>query len=52
MHDFHVGIEHITRVEGHGNIIIDVKEGKDSRTADGYSGVSTVFRGDGTWKDV
>ena len=28
MHDFHVGIEHITRVEGHGNIIIDVKEGK------------------------
>ncbi|MCP4267277.1 MAG: Ni/Fe hydrogenase subunit alpha, partial [Candidatus Brocadiaceae bacterium] len=23
-----VGIEHITRVEGHGNIIIDVKEGK------------------------
>ncbi|GAX59840.1 nickel-dependent hydrogenase large subunit [Candidatus Scalindua japonica] len=28
MHDFHVGIEHITRVEGHGNIIIDVKEGE------------------------
>jgi len=28
MHDFHVGIEHITRVEGHGNIVIDVKEGK------------------------
>ncbi len=28
MHDFHVGIEHITRVEGHGNIIINVKEGK------------------------
>ena len=28
MHDFHVGIEHITRVEGHGNIIIDVKGGK------------------------
>ncbi len=28
MHDFHVGIEHITRVEGHGNIIIDIKGGK------------------------
>ncbi len=28
MHDFHVGIEHITRVEGHGNIIIDIKAGK------------------------
>jgi len=28
MHDFHVGIEHITRVEGHGNIVIDVKDGK------------------------
>ncbi|MDR4506014.1 MAG: Ni/Fe hydrogenase subunit alpha [Candidatus Scalindua sp.] len=28
MHDFHVDIEHITRVEGHGNIVIDVKGGK------------------------
>jgi sulfhydrogenase subunit alpha len=27
MHDFNVNIEHITRVEGHGNIVIDVKEG-------------------------
>ncbi len=28
MHDFNVDIKHITRVEGHGNIIIDVKGGK------------------------
>ena len=28
MHDLHVNIEHITRVEGHGNIVINVKEGK------------------------
>ncbi|GJQ60075.1 MAG: Ni/Fe hydrogenase subunit alpha [Candidatus Scalindua sp. AMX11] len=28
MHDFHADIEHITRVEGHGNIVIDVKGGK------------------------
>ncbi len=28
MHDFHVDIEHITRVEGHGNIVIDIKGGK------------------------
>lgn len=28
MHDFNLNIEHITRVEGHGNIVIDVKEGK------------------------
>ena len=27
MHDFNVDINHITRVEGHGNIIIDVKGG-------------------------
>ncbi|MEE8191093.1 MAG: Ni/Fe hydrogenase subunit alpha [Candidatus Scalindua sediminis] len=27
MHDFNVNIEHITRVEGHGNIVIDVKDG-------------------------
>ena len=28
MHDFNVDINHITRVEGHGNIVIDVKAGK------------------------
>ncbi|MCP5005744.1 MAG: Ni/Fe hydrogenase subunit alpha, partial [Planctomycetes bacterium] len=28
MHDLHVNIEHITRVEGHGNVVINVKEGK------------------------
>ena len=28
MHDLHVNIEHITRVEGHGNIVIDVKNGQ------------------------
>lgn len=28
MHDLNVDIKHITRVEGHGNIIIDVKGGK------------------------
>ena len=28
MHDFNVDINHITRVEGHGNIIIDVKGGE------------------------
>ena len=28
MHDLHVNIKHITRVEGHGNIVINVKEGK------------------------
>ncbi len=27
MHDFNVDIKHITRVEGHGNIVIDVKGG-------------------------
>ena len=28
MHDFNVDIEHITRVEGHGNIVIDIKDGE------------------------
>lgn len=28
MHDLDINIEHITRVEGHGNIVIDVKNGK------------------------
>ncbi|MDR4499455.1 MAG: nickel-dependent hydrogenase large subunit [Candidatus Scalindua sp.] len=28
MHDFNVDINHITRVEGHGNIVIDVRAGK------------------------
>lgn len=28
MHDFNVDIEHITRVEGHGNVVIDVKKGE------------------------
>jgi len=28
MHDFNVDIEHITRVEGHGNVVIDVKAGE------------------------
>ncbi len=28
MHDFNLNIEHVTRVEGHGNIVIDVKEGR------------------------
>ena len=27
MHDFNIYINHITRVEGHGNIVIDVKGG-------------------------
>ena len=28
MHDFNIDIEHITRVEGHGNVVIDVKAGE------------------------
>lgn len=28
MHDVHLNIEHITRVEGHGNIVLNVKKGK------------------------
>lgn len=28
MHDLHVNIEHITRVEGHGNVVINVKDGE------------------------
>ncbi|HLG29009.1 MAG TPA: nickel-dependent hydrogenase large subunit, partial [Candidatus Brocadiales bacterium] len=28
MHDVSLNIEHITRVEGHGNLVINIKEGK------------------------
>ncbi|MDO8137968.1 MAG: hypothetical protein Q6354_10045, partial [Candidatus Brocadiales bacterium] len=28
MHDYHLHLEHITRVEGHGNIVINIKKGQ------------------------
>jgi len=28
MHDYHLHLEHITRVEGHGNIVINIKKGR------------------------
>ncbi len=28
MHDYHLHLEHITRVEGHGNVVINVKKGQ------------------------
>ncbi|HHT9120987.1 MAG TPA: Ni/Fe hydrogenase subunit alpha [Candidatus Hypogeohydataceae bacterium YC41] len=28
MHDYHLHLEHITRVEGHGNVVINIKKGQ------------------------